>query len=119
MRGIIIVSVIALASCQNTKPIQQQGDTARAQIMFVHDTVRIFEPMPCNTDSLRTALDSVARDNHILATRLLTARLTIGQAKYYLAIVNRNPSQIKFIKGWLNRVFSDDATRAVKPVYEN
>lgn len=113
----LLIAVIALASCQNTKPIQQQADTTRSQVVYVHDTIHI-PAIQCNTDSLRTALDSVARDNHILATRLLTARLTIGHAKYYLAIVNRNPSQIKFVKGWWNRVFQYDTNPVIKPEFD-
>lgn len=51
--------------------------------------------------------DSLKVVNDTLAARLLYNKLVIKNAKYYLNITNRNPSQAKFLRGWMNRVFSE------------
>lgn len=54
--------------------------------------------------------DSVIVLNTILHKRidslnnaLFGAKYKIERVKYYLAIVNRKPSQVKFLRSWLNR----------------
>lgn len=39
-----------------------------------------------------------------LQERLFVAEYKLGRIKAYKEIVDRNPSQIKFLKGWINRV---------------
>jgi len=40
------------------------------------------------------------------ATKLLAA-LVVARCRYYTAIVKRNPDQIKFLAGWVNRIAAD------------
>lgn len=39
-----------------------------------------------------------------LQERLFVAEYKLGRIKAYKEIADRNPSQIKFLKGWINRV---------------
>ena len=49
--------------------------------------------------------------------KLFVANLKIERVRYYLAIAQKNPSQTKFLKGWINRaldsvsVANGDTTR--------
>lgn len=47
------------------------------------------------------------RRNDSLHSRLLVADYKLERVGYYLRIVNRNPSQIKFLRGWLNRALAE------------
>jgi hypothetical protein len=37
-----------------------------------------------------------------LNSRLFISNMKVTKCKYYLDIVNRNPTQIKYLRGWLN-----------------
>lgn len=43
------------------------------------------------------------RQNDSLKTALFNAKFRIEKVRYYVNIVNRNPSQIKYLKGWIIR----------------
>lgn len=47
------------------------------------------------------------RRNDSLHSRLLVADYKLERVGYYLRIVNRNPSQVKFLRGWLNRALAE------------
>lgn len=68
-------------------------------------------PKPNNEIILKQVLkssDSLKKSNHEFATKLLHSNLIITNAKYYLNIVNRNPSQQKFLRGWMNRALNQE-----------
>jgi hypothetical protein len=50
----------------------------------------------CKTDSLQHTIDSLSR-------KLFLAEYKIQRVKYYLHIAIKNPSQTKFLKGWIKR----------------
>lgn len=50
--------------------------------------------------------DSLKSDNNKLAKDLLHQKLVIENARYYLNIVNKNPTQQKFLRGWMNRALN-------------
>lgn len=56
-----------------------------------------------NAERLQRRVDSMQITSDTLAARLLHARLMIENARYYLRIANRSPSQQKFLRGWMNR----------------
>ncbi len=51
-------------------------------------------------DSLNYIKDSIGED-------LFVARYKLGRIKYYTNIVNKKPSQLKYYKGWINRVLKE------------
>ena len=57
-------------------------------------------------DSLIAINDSLKIKNKDLAVKLLHQRQIVENARYYLNIANRNPSQQKFLRGWMNRALS-------------
>jgi hypothetical protein len=50
----------------------------------------------CKTDSLKHVTDSLTR-------KLFVAEYKLQRVKYYLNIAIKNPSQTKFLKGWIKR----------------
>jgi hypothetical protein len=50
----------------------------------------------CKTDSLKHITDS-------LKVKLFVAEYKLQRVNYYINIVNKNPSQVKYLKGWIKR----------------
>lgn len=93
-----IVLLMLLASC--AKPTTQQP-------IVIHDTVYLPPTkVICDTAYIPVVeVDTVfiSNKNDSLIRRLNTATYKLARVKYYLRICNRNPSQDKFLRGWLNR----------------
>lgn len=66
-------------------------------------TVYAPPAVPYRYDSLVRRYDSIRVVADTVAARLLHARLVISNVRYYLNITIRNPSQDKFLKGWIRR----------------
>lgn len=79
-------------------PVEAASDTV-AVVVFNHpqDSV-IFQPVarPDKCDSIKKLSDSVA-------AKLFLAQYKLERVRYYLKICLRNPSQDKFLKGWIKR----------------
>lgn len=104
MRYVLFFLVLAAAvSCCVPKQCPPVPDP-----VVLRDTVRIHDTIDnpqlyIQIDALQRQNDSLLIVSDTLAKRLLHSRLTIQNVKYYLNIVNRNPSQLKFLRGWINR----------------
>lgn len=61
------------------------------------------ERLAVENKALQRRVESMQVTSDTLAKRLLHARLMIENARYYLRIANRNTSQQKFLRGWMNR----------------
>lgn len=61
------------------------------------------ERLAVENKALQRRVDSMQTTSDTLAARLLHSRLMIENARYYLRIANRNQSQQKFLRGWMNR----------------
>lgn len=105
---LIVIPFLLAATCKEPKG----GPLIKAHV----DTVVVkHQPSPCDTVyiqdtvsalklvSLQRERDSLLIVSDTLAKRLLHTRLTLNNVKYYVNIVNRNPTQLKFLRGWLNR----------------
>lgn len=57
--------------------------------------------LPC--DSFIKAGNVLLRRQDSLIRELFIAHYKINRVKYYLAIVNRKPSQAKFLRSWITR----------------
>jgi hypothetical protein len=53
-------------------------------------------PIPCDSSFYKEKSDS-------LRVELLISQYKVERVKYYLAIVDRNPSQLKFLRSWIRR----------------
>jgi len=92
------VPVKELDSLLRPEPIQIPE---RDSIMSAYQT--ISERLAAENKALQRRVDSMQITSDTLAARLLHARLIIENARYYLRIANRNASQQKFLRGWMNR----------------
>lgn len=104
--GIITCTIIGnLISCNRYVP-----PVEKIVYVPVKDTIsekeniaRIIELEHKNSilkDSLNYIKDSIGED-------LFVARYKLGRIKYYTNIVNKKPSQLKYYKGWINRVLKE------------
>jgi hypothetical protein len=90
-----LIIAILLFSCQSKPAIVPPP-------IVIHDTVPpvniIHDTLPAQVIIVdnRKTIDS-------LKTALMVAKYKIERVKYYVRIVDRNASQIKFLKGWINR----------------
>lgn len=98
---------LIISGCTNNKRSEQKPETTdtslsvtnqiQQPILYKVDTVYI----PCadrHMDSVRlySLIDSLHRVT-------LVHKYKIERIKYYLSIVDRNPSQIKFLRSWIRR----------------
>jgi len=102
---LVAVYMAGLAMCRDA-PIKEDRETMI--IVPVSDSVAMIPPDNC--DSLVIALqektdlnDRLIKRIDSLNTALFNARYKVERVKYYLAIVNHNPSQAKFLRSWLTR----------------
>ncbi|WP_313579829.1 putative peptidoglycan-binding domain-containing protein [Chishuiella sp.] len=51
-------------------------------------------------------INELSNKNKVIGNELLHKKLVVENAKYYLNITVRNPSQDKFLRGWMNRAFN-------------
>lgn len=101
----LLFFLLLLTSCVTRVPKSDPpGIEAPAPaVVTTSDTVYVPVAAVCNYDSLLRINDSLMVVTDTLAKRLLHARLVISNVKYYLNIAIRNPSQDKFLKGWIRR----------------
>lgn len=77
-------------------------DSTIAQIPEIEvriDTIYIRQ----NNDSLLNIIKNLRLEQNELKDELFVSNYRIERAKYYLKIVKRNPSQLKFLVSWMNR----------------
>jgi len=99
-----LIILLAFLGCTNTKPVilppVQDTVIVRDTVIHpIHDTVFIHRidtfHLAKNTDSLK--IINGLRDD------LFIAKYRVERTRYYLKIVQRNPSQLKFLVSWINR----------------
>ncbi|MCF3107333.1 hypothetical protein LL912_00940 [Niabella sp. CC-SYL272] len=99
MRLIFSMVVALLLACKSGGNSSGSNEVLRDTIFLpsdpIHDTIYLMDIKKS---------DSLKRVNDALAHRLLATELTLNQARYYVKITIKNPSQTKFLKGWLRRV---------------
>lgn len=70
------------------------------------DILRKEKNPPVNAAKYLHTIDSLKSVNNKLGKELLHDKQVIQNAKYYLNIANKNPSQQKFLRGWMNRALN-------------
>ena len=107
MRNIIfaVLAVLAVSACVQS--------SVEKEIIYVpvKDTisdnsnviriVNLERELQLIRDSLNSVRDSIGED-------LFVARYKLSRIKYYTNLVDKKPSQMKFYKGWINRVLKGE-----------
>lgn len=113
MKNLIFIILALFMSCKQAEPSpknEKPVTNVRVDTVFISriDTVYISQPAKQNDNILRlqTQNDSLKVANNKLGKELLHNKLIIQNAKYYLNIANKNPSQQKFLRGWMNRALN-------------
>lgn len=91
MKCLIILFSIILMACANNEAVKSYG---------IPDTGNIATAYPVVLTQVDTACN---RENDSLRTALFQAQFKVNKVRYYLKICLRNPSQDKFLKGWIKR----------------
>lgn len=97
----MIVFFLCAFACNNEskQPADKfvtRTDTVDSIVRTYSDTIPMPVSIPCDSSFYKAKADS-------LRVELLIAEYRIERVKYYLAIVDRNPSQLKFLRSWIRR----------------
>lgn len=102
---LIVICFFLFFGCKKEQPKPTPCDP-----IIVTETVYVGEGYKNKFDSIAPLLtkiqaenDSLTAINNIIAGKLLSSNLMIENARYYLKITINNPSQDKFLKGWMRR----------------
>lgn len=102
MNRIVILFLFLVIACQpKPAPPLMATDTA-GTVLMAPAAVLINVPCPA-IDSLITEQMKIKKERDSLKTELFMAQFTVTRVKYYLDICLKNPSQDKFLKGWIKR----------------
>lgn len=88
---VILFSIILMACANNAATVKT--DTTGYVVMATTGTLR--------ADTSGNA--SLRRENDSLRTVLFQAQFKVNKVRYYLKICLRNPTQDKYLKGWIKR----------------
>lgn len=122
MKYLIFILIISLAACSN-KPVQHQQICNHDACNFKADSLQkakdsLLHRFAVISDKYTHVLDSVIIENTKLSaqnielrndlysvkTKLFNSNYRLLRIKEYIRICMRNPSQDKFLKGWVRRV---------------
>lgn len=82
--------------------IAEVRDSFHRQDSMISDLIKKKQPVGLE----QKKIDSLKALNNKLGKKLLHSELIITNAKFYLNIANKNPSQQKFLRGWMNRALN-------------
>lgn len=103
---------VTIEECNKVIALQDSIIIANSLYMQRQDSIiSVIRNSPPTIDvkkvnELNKRIDSLKVANNKLGKELLHNKLIIKNAKYYLDIVNKNPTQQKFLRGWMNRALN-------------
>lgn len=97
---VIAVGVTTVVTACGTPPVEKRIYITVTDSTAIDSLVYYREQLIRTQDSLAYVKDSLGED-------LFVARYKLGRIKYYTNIVDNNPSQIKFYKGWIKRALKE------------
>lgn len=111
MKNLILLFVFLFAaSCKRAemKPvvIEKPVETVKIDTVVIRLTDTVYVVKSDDSARLLRSVDSLKTANNKLGKELLHNKLIIQNARYYLNIANKNPSQQKFLRGWMNRALN-------------
>lgn len=104
MKGLVILFSILLMACANNAALIPVKDTTYDD--QIQDSPRIQKISFDSIISIRvdtSEYSALRRENDSLRTALFQAQFKVNKVRYYLKICLKNPSQDKFLKGWIKR----------------
>ena len=90
-----LLLAILFISCNNNKPQDKSSQNTSAE-KNSSAAVSAHGGESSRCDSLAVELDSLKK-------KLFVANFKVERVRYYLNICQKNPSQSKFLKGWVSR----------------
>lgn len=101
----VVLAVLAVSACVQP-PVEKEiiyvpvKDTISDNSNVIR-IVNLERELQLTRDSLNSVRDSIGED-------LFVARYKLSRIKYYTNLVDKKPSQMKFYKGWINRVLKGE-----------
>lgn len=102
----LIILCFFFSCCNARKTTDAQINCKDTIRIYLTDTVEISrnEQIKCkDTIYLRANADSLKKVITELNHKLFLANYRVERVRYYLKIVQRKPSQLKFLVSWINR----------------
>lgn len=96
--------LILLFGCKKEPPKPKPCDPIIvSETIYNEEFKKKFDSIMPLFSKLQAENDSLKAVNNILANKLLSSNLMIENARYYVNITIKNPSQDIFLKGWMRR----------------
>jgi hypothetical protein len=106
----LVLIVFISAGCIWLEKPAKAVDVDPICILPISDTVAMIPYNNFDTVPITSECDAVIFENSLLRKRidslntaLFISGYKVERVRYYLKIVNRKPSQLKFFKGWITR----------------
>lgn len=103
MKKVIFILAIAFASCTSKKPAVTQPVDSSVNALAADTGNNILNATIIRVDTIYVKDTVLQRKADSLLRRTITYDFTMKQIKRYCDIVGRNPSQIKYLRGWVLR----------------
>ncbi len=87
------------------------SEIEKAPIIIINPFEKKYDSLLLVNYQLQKERDSLNELNHKVAQDLLQNKLIIKNAQYYLNITIKNPSQDKFLKGWMRRALNQETAK--------
>jgi len=84
--------------------VSTELNVAKDSIIYLKNRLELVESQ---YDIASSNLNSCDSTNVILRSELFVANYKLGRIKEYCNIVKRDNTQLKFLRGWVNRVLED------------
>lgn len=108
MKNIIYILLLSLVSCKSIQTKTVYEIQTKTDTLTVRDTINIIDTFYVEYKTTDTVfvqnLDTIRLGNcDSLKERLFVSDYKLQRVRYYLNIAIKNPSQTKFLKGWIRR----------------
>ena len=116
--NLFIILFLILVGCEPKDKVVDQSyyyeqiiNDLNAQVVAAQDSIVVLNNIiVAKEEAYNTTLENLKMcdsSNVNLKAELFVANYKLGRIKEYSDIVKRNPSQVKFLRGWINRVLED------------
>ena len=108
MKNIIYIFVFAIVSCKSVQTKTVYEIQTKTDTLTVRDTINVIDTFYIEYKTTDTVFlintDTIRLGNcDSLKERLFVSDYKLQRVRYYLNIAIKNPSQTKFLKGWIRR----------------